>query len=243
MQIRKHIPNSITALNLLCGSVGTVLALQGNPRAAFIFMILGGIADFCDGFAARLLKAGSPIGKELDSLADQVTFGLLPSVLLFGLISDKGQWWCWTPLLIAVFSGLRLAKFNLDERQTSSFLGLPTPACALVCGGAACFVASTGAESGQFAQSIAGFLGNPATVCCASILLSLLLVSEIPMFSMKIHKGDSIGCPRICFAICAAAGLAATAILGFNWSFAITFAFTAYIIINIADALWQRKRH
>jgi len=229
--IKKHIPNAITSLNLFFGASGILAVIEGQPQLAFILMLFGAIADFFDGFAARVLGAYSPMGKELDSQADQVTFGVLPAIMLYDMIADCG-WMRFVPLLIAVFSGLRLAKFNIDERQTTSFIGLPTPANALLCGSTAYFVAMC-PES-----PIAVAISNPWTVCIASVVLSLLLISEIPMFSLKFHKGDKIGGQRICLAVCAAAGVIAAIIMKLDWSITITATFIAYIFIN---TVWQRR--
>ena len=136
MNIVRHIPNTITSMNLLCGVLGVISAFQGSLDTAFYLMLAGALCDFCDGLAARLLNAYSPMGKELDSLADLITFGLLPSVMLYSCmdIYHPGEWYCYFPLIIVVFSALRLAKFNIDERQSDNFLGLATPACAMICG-------------------------------------------------------------------------------------------------------------
>src|ERR1035437_3641113 len=131
--MKKHIPNFITCLNLFSGCVGVYLAFQGNFQGAFIAIIVSAVFDFFDGFAARLLKAYSPMGKELDSLADMVSFGLAPGAIVFSLLSETGinEWLPYLAFIIPVFSGLRLAKFNIDASQTTSFIGLPVPANAI----------------------------------------------------------------------------------------------------------------
>ena len=136
MRIVKHIPNTITSTNLLCGVLGVICTLKGSLDTAFILMLAAAVCDFCDGLAARLLKAYSELGKQLDSLADMVSFGVLPSLMMYSLMvqAQGDSWICYVPLLIAVFSALRLAKFNIDERQSDSFIGLATPACAIICG-------------------------------------------------------------------------------------------------------------
>ena len=142
--IKKYIPNALTCCNLLSGCVATSFAYNGDIKAAFLFIILGAVFDFFDGMAARLLHVSSPIGKELDSLADNITFGVAPSMMVY---FELGQLNCpvfleplktflpYIAFLIAAFSALRLAKFNIDERQSKSFIGLPTPANALFWGG------------------------------------------------------------------------------------------------------------
>ena len=123
-------------MNLLCGLVAVVFVFAGDSGTAFALMLAAAIFDLCDGLAARALGAFSPIGGELDSLSDMVSFGVLPSLMLHRLMRDSGapSALCFIPLVLAVFSALRLAKFNVDERQHESFLGLATPACAIFCG-------------------------------------------------------------------------------------------------------------
>lgn len=262
MNIRKHIPNAITSFNLLCGMLGIALTLCGNVVPAFAFMLLGAVADFFDGFAARLLGAYSPMGKELDSQADQVTFGVLPSLMLIRVMLDfsvkhpevfpDNIWLKWaialSPALIAVFSGLRLAKFNIDERQTTSFLGLPTPACAIVCGAYAAFLAHDMATScgeaccnGACGAVCPGCLAVVILVPLCTICLCALLVSEIPMFSMKLHKGDKAGWQRISFFIVAALSIVTVIVLKAHWTLAFFGTFAAYILINLISAIFSKK--
>lgn len=151
---------------------------------AFIFILLAAVFDFFDGMAARLLHAYSPMGKELDSLADEVSFGVAPSLIVFSLFKELhypdaiGSWSAWLPytaFIIAVFSALRLAKFNIDERQTSSFIGMPTPANAIFWASLA-----TGYHT-WLTDNLFNVLWLFALVC----IMSLLLVAELPMFSLK----------------------------------------------------------
>ncbi len=150
----KHIPNSITSCNLICGCISIHYAMSGALTMALLFIVLGAVFDFFDGFAARLLGVASPIGKELDSLADVVTFGVAPAAMVFTLLSQHsrcsangscplGMILPYTAFLIAAFSALRLAKFNLDTRQSHSFIGLPTPANALFWGSLAVWLSQT----------------------------------------------------------------------------------------------------
>ena len=132
---KRIIPNTITSCNLLCGSIAVFLATQGAFVWAFVFILAGAFFDFFDGLSARLLKAPSPIGVELDSLADDITFGLAPAMMLFCWLKPILGWWAGIALLMAAFSALRLAKFNVDERQHDSFIGLATPANAIFWGG------------------------------------------------------------------------------------------------------------
>jgi CDP-diacylglycerol--serine O-phosphatidyltransferase len=161
-----------------------VFGLIGDYRMALLFIVLGATFDFFDGMTARLLHVSGPLGKELDSLADDITFGFAPSTIVFSLMwmVDYPGWleplWDYIPytaFLISVFSALRLGKFNIDPRQSSSFIGLPTPANAL-------FWASLAAGSQDFLISD-NF--NVLMLLSMVIIMSLLLVSEIPMFSLK----------------------------------------------------------
>ncbi len=188
MSIKKHIPNTITCLNLVSGCIASVMALQGNLLWAAIWIIIAAVFDFFDGFAARLLKAYSPIGKELDSLADMVSFGVAPGMIVFYLLSQTasslplGSLNPFIPYLafvIPAFSGLRLANFNVDERQTTSFIGLNVPSHAL-------FWSSLGYSVQPIISQ------HPQIFTLVTVLVaigtSLLLISEIPMFSLKIKS-------------------------------------------------------
>ena len=197
--IRKHIPNFITCLNIISGSIAVVLAVKGSLTIAVVFIFAAAIFDFFDGMAAHLLKAYSPIGKDLDSLADMISFGLAPGMLmmvmmeysLFGMnvraenFSTLSLWeiTCLSSaLLIPVFSALRLAKFNIDTRQTTSFIGLPTPANAI-------FIAALAliTEHRKFAV-IDDIVLLPWVLLIITIAMSLLLVSELPLFSLKFRN-------------------------------------------------------
>lgn len=242
MNIVKHIPNTITSMNLLCGVLGVICTFKGNYDTAFILMLAAAACDFFDGLSARLLKAYSDMGKELDSLADMVSFGVLPALMMNRMMTDiHGESFiCYIPLLIAVFSALRLAKFNIDERQTDNFIGLATPACAMICGSFAYYAAS---DPGSMLYSWAG---NIFFIPAVSVVLSLLLVSEIPMFSMKFKKSAEqdkiVNRLRICF-ICVTAAIAVlTMLLGLNWSFIILLAFVSYIMINIISSIFLRRK-
>lgn len=238
MSIRKHIPNTITSLNLACGTLGVVSAASGHIDQAFVLMLAGAVFDFFDGLSARVLGAYSPMGKELDSLADEITFGMLPAFMLYQVM--PAGVWAWFPLLITVFSGLRLAKFNIDERQTTSFLGLPTPGCAMVCGSFAAYIAKC-----PDSKVTALVEQQPWVIAILSVVLCYLLVCEIPMFSMKLHKGEGMSramrC-RISFAIVAVIGLLVVIVGHQYWSLAIFFAFTGYILINLAVAPFTKKQ-
>ena len=233
MSLRKVIPDTITSMNLLCGVVGVIFAFKDRPDIAFLIMLAAAVFDFCDGLAARALDAYSDVGKELDSLCDVVSFGVLPALMLHRtMVSLRGEsFWCYVPLVLAVFSALRLAKFNVDERQHSGFIGLPTPAAAMI-SGALC----------SFACAQPGSL--PARFCAAAwglpllaVLLSALLVCEVPMFSLKFGKGietDSrMRIKRVCALGIAVLAAVLTAAFGQHWTLAVLAAFVGYILVNI----------
>ncbi len=136
MKIQKNIPNFFTALNLLSGCFGIVAIMENNPRMATLLIIAGAVFDFFDGFFAMQLKAGSSFGKEFDSLADMVTFGLLPSFLMYFLFKENSTgYYAYLAFIIALASGLRLARFNISDDQKENFIGLPTPANAFLLAG------------------------------------------------------------------------------------------------------------
>ena len=133
MKVLRHLPNALTCGNLLCGCVGIIFTLQDGAAVSAWFVWAACVFDFLDGFAARALKVNSPIGKELDSLADMVSFGALPAIVMFQMIDtiSSNNFFPYTAFSLAIFSALRLAKFNVDDKQKDSFIGLPVPANAL----------------------------------------------------------------------------------------------------------------
>lgn len=184
MNIKKHIPNTITCCNLLSGCVAAVYAFMGVYPLAFTFIIAGAVFDFFDGLSARALKVSSPIGKELDSLADVITFGFAPAAMTFSWLRECADTHLdmlvafampFAAFLLVAFSALRLAKFNVDDRQTSSFIGLPTPANALFWGALV-----IGSHDTIVANPYGWIL-----IMALVLLFSWLLVAEIPMFSLK----------------------------------------------------------
>lgn len=234
MKIIKHIPNTITSMNLLCGVLGVIFTFQGALDLAFYLMILAAVFDFLDGFAARMLNAYSPMGKELDSLADLISFGLLPALMIHRRLVEGGMtgFWIYVPVIICIFSALRLAKFNVDDRQSENFLGLPTPACAMWCG-SLIYAADRGV------MTVAGLLSERYIMIIAPVVLAILLVSEIPMFSMKFNKGSEYNRLRLCFIGVIAASAVAILVLKINWSYIVLLTFTAYIILNLLRALFS----
>jgi len=228
MSLKKHIPNTITSMNALSGTIGVVFALQGHPEYGFICMLAAAVFDFCDGLAARLLGAYSPMGKELDSLADMVSFGVLPSVMLIGTMQLKGvdSWTEVVPVFLAVMSALRLAKFNVDERQSTDFIGVATPTAAMICGSLCYFSLHS-----KLLDSLVGSLWFLPAV---AVVLGLLLVSEIPMFGMKVAKGHRLlDAKRIVFLCAIVLIIACTAAFRLNWSLAVLGVFVFYILENL----------
>lgn len=234
MGITRHIPNTITSMNLLSGCYATIFAINGDFKTSFLCIIAGAVFDFCDGLAARALKAYSPMGKELDSLADMVTFGVAPAMILYRFQAESG-FLIYLPLLIAAFSGLRLAKFNIDTRQSENFIGLATPSCALICG-SLIYAAETYPELSGFLTAYAYIVPMLALVLC------YLLICEIPMFSFKFKnltwKDNSARFSFLGLVAALAIGVLAA---GLNWSLLVLGIFTAYIIVNIASAIFSRK--
>ena len=242
--MKKHIPNFLTSMNVLSGCIACVMAFNGNYLWVVIWVIIAAIFDFFDGFSARILKAYSPIGKELDSLADMVSFGLAPALVVFRLLSDNNSLGSpfyvsdteiyylkelipYISFLLVIFSALRLAKFNIDERQTTSFIGLPTPANALfwisLCYGIS--------AKDEFTQLCSFY-----PIIILVITFSLLLTSEIPMFSLKIKnlkfKGNELRYLLVLFM-----GIAI-----FYWGIlGISAGIVFYIILSVITAKFAKK--
>ena len=187
MNITKHIPNTMTCIHLTCGCLGIINVFDGDLITASIFMGIAGVFDFFDGFIARLLHVSSPMGKELDSLCDMVTFGALPAFIMLHLLESSCIGHCSTglfgfhkpyiALIIAIFSALRLAKFNIDTRQSDSFIGVPTPANALV-------IASIPLIS-KFQPEYATYMLNYNVLLVYTVVMSYLLVAELPLMAFK----------------------------------------------------------
>jgi len=202
MNIKKNIPNTITCGNLLCGCLAIVCAFNGNLVWSAYLVGIASVFDFFDGFTARLLNVHSEIGKQLDSLADLVTFGLVPGVIMFLLLSDAAAidyadklnntsikaivefpyWLSFCAFLITIFSAIRLAKFNIDIRQTDSFIGVPTPANAiLIC--SLPLIKFFQPHIGNF--NLIPIIENFWILLGLTILMSYLLVAELPLFALK----------------------------------------------------------
>ena len=191
--IKKHIPNTITCGNLIAGCIAVWFAFQADFHFALLFIVIGAVFDFFDGLSARLLHVSSPIGKELDSLADCITFGFAPSAIVFSFLNSFHihlPFVSFLAFIMAAFSALRLAKFNLDERQALGFIGLPTPANAL-------FWGALIVGSGEWMKAVP-FIGSnlPLFILAGVFISCYLLISKIPMFALKFKtwgwKGNEV---------------------------------------------------
>ena len=233
--IIKEIPNALTSCNLLSGCVAVVCALNGDQWGALLFIVVGAVFDFFDGFSARLLHVSSPIGKELDSLADDVTFGVAPSAMVFtwlrgcpylAAMGEVGRIVPWMAFFLAAFSALRLAKFNIDERQSTTFIGLPTPANAL-------FWSALVVGSPHLLWQSPWMV---VVVVALIILCCWLLVAEIPMFSLKFkHWGWRGNATRYVFLLSAIVLIALFRISG------LAVAIAWYVALAIATGLRSKR--
>jgi CDP-diacylglycerol--serine O-phosphatidyltransferase len=232
MPIKKHIPNAITSLNLLSGCIGILLAFHNEVAWAAVMIGFASLFDFLDGLAARILHVKSEIGKELDSLADVVSFGVLPGALVYVMLSILTTNY-FVPLfgfIIPVFSALRLAKFNLDIRQTESFLGLPVPANAIFWAGVTLLDYTITNRSANIMMKRA--FEQPFVIIIFTVMLSLLLVSELPMFSLKFKNLNWVG-NEIRFGFLGSA-VVLTALLGIG---ALPVVILLYVLISIIAKL------
>ena len=205
--MKRHLPNTLTCINLLCGCLALTFIFQGQLVTSAYLVGIAAVADFFDGLLARALRVSSPIGKDLDSLADMVSFGVVPGAILFQLlgmaINPLGSsavggaalagtqvlhpsWLAYFGFLVSIFSALRLAKFNNDTRQTTSFIGLPTPACTLVVASLPLILAND-----QF--GVKDLILNPWLLTGLAVLLSGLLVAELPLFALKFKNLKWVG--------------------------------------------------
>lgn len=225
--MKKHIPNTITCCNLISGCTAIVFALYGDPTMALLWIIMGAVFDFFDGMSARLLGVSSPIGKELDSLADVVTFGVAPSAIIFSYLSGFHQHIPFLPFVafvMAAFSALRLAKFNLDERQTTSFIGLPTPANALFWGSLIVSLGDKWTDSSYVMWAIIAMI----------FVSSYLLIAELPLFALKFKnwglKGNEV---KYIFVISSALMIICPLLMGWG-VIGIAAVIAWYVILSVA---------
>ncbi len=253
MNIKKNIPNTITCGNLFCGCLAIVYAFDGNLVWSAYLVGIAAVLDFLDGFTARLLNVHSEIGKQLDSLADMVTFGLVPGVVMFLMISNAaaadgnaelnktsyhfiaGFPGClaFFAFLITIFSALRLAKFNIDTRQTSSFIGVPTPASALlIC--SLPLIKFFQPTIGNY--NILPIIGNIWFLLGLTIIISFLMVAELPLFAMK-FKNFGWADNKIRFTFIA---ITLLTILLFQF-IAIPFIIFLYIILSVINNIFTQN--
>ncbi len=195
--MKKHIPNALTCGNLFCGCIGIVAAFDNELILAAYLTGIAAVLDFFDGFVARWLKAYSPIGKELDSLADCVTFGVLPGAIIFRLLRQSlGDGYGLIEFsiipnlafIISIFSALRLAKFNVDTRQSESFIGVPTPANAILISSIPLILQQT--------PELREVIVQPVVLLSLTLVMSFLLVAELPLFALK-FQNYSFGANKI----------------------------------------------
>lgn len=225
--ITRHIPNLLTLSNLFCGCVGILFAREFPPYAAAYFVWAACIFDFLDGFAARALNTTSAIGKELDSLADMVSFGVLPGIAMFTWIESTapGGYLPYCAFLIPAFSALRLAKFNIDENQKDTFIGLPTPANALFITGLV------------FLSPPLDFITASQTgLVITTILFSMLLVVPVNLFALK-FKNYSWTDNKLRFTFIALAVL----LLGWKQAEGVSLIILLYILLSLAQGAFSRK--
>lgn len=226
--MKRHIPNFLTCCNLLCGCFGIVFILEGRDIPAAYFVWAACVFDFFDGFAARMLKVSSPIGKELDSLADMVSFGVLPSLVMYKLLQDvsSNEYLPYLAFMIAVFSGLRLAIFNVDETQRDSFKGLPTPANSIFISALPLVIVNSGE-----------WLKNEIILSAITVVFSLLLVSRINLFALK-FKNFSWGDNQLRFIFL---GIAAVLLI-FLKVIALPIVIILYVLISLINDTVSKPR-
>lgn len=244
MRLIKHIPNFLTSLNLFTGTLAVVFAFEGQFHWAALLVGIAALFDFLDGMTARLLKAWSAMGKELDSLADLVSFGLAPAVILFRLMQQSNglplvainsiNVLPFTAFIITVFSALRLAKFNIDTRQSDSFLGLPTPANAI-------FIVSIPLAlhygEGFFYPLFAALTQSFGALAIMVAILSFLMIAEIPLFSLKFKSFRfAENKTRFVFLL-----ISLAMIIMFHW-YAIALTIILYLLLSVADNLARGRR-
>ena len=252
--MKKHIPNLLTLGNLFSGTIATILAVQGDFVTAGLFVVIGIFLDFFDGFAARLLNVSGELGKQLDSLADMVTSGVVPGIIMFNLLYqnsfknldtqfiDEGvrpvivsndyisSWVSYIGLLLTLGAGYRLAKFNIDTRQSESFIGLPTPAMSL-------FVISLPLIQ-EYATNVwvQSLISNNYFLIAVTLVLTYLMNAEIPLFSLK-FKEYSLKNNFVKYFFLATS-LALLIILNF---ISVPIIIIVYVLLSVAQELYNRK--
>jgi CDP-diacylglycerol--serine O-phosphatidyltransferase len=191
MTFKKYLPNLLTLGNLFCGTVATIFAVEGDFILVALFVVIGIFFDFLDGFVARILNVTGELGKQLDSLADMVTSGLVPGIVMFNLLANNqnilelnsiSSFFPYFGFILTLGACYRLAKFNIDSRQLNSFIGLPTPAMSL-------FVISLPLiQQSSKIEFIQNLITNNYILCVVALLLTYLMISELPLFSLKFKE-------------------------------------------------------
>lgn len=246
--MKKHIPNALTCLNLLCGCLALTFIFNGDLVTGAYLVGAAAVADFFDGLLARALRVSSPIGKDLDSLADMVSFGVVPGAVMYQLLAlprllpgqtvatsylhvpSTGEFLLpFAGFLLTIFSALRLAKFNNDTRQTTSFIGLPTPACTLV-------VASLPLILANDTLGVAGFILKPWVLIGLTLLLSGLLVAELPLFALKFKNLRWVGNRRRFIFMALALGL-----VGWLRAAGVPLAVLVYVLLSVPGRVRSRE--
>ncbi|MGI4870550.1 MAG: CDP-alcohol phosphatidyltransferase family protein [Janthinobacterium lividum] len=252
--MKRHLPNALTCLNLLCGCLALTCILGSGTRLKYLelgayLVAVAAVADFFDGFVARALRVSSPIGKDLDSLADMVSFGVVPGAMVFALLISSSthyafgaEWFSSFPFPdevkmlvpfagfgITIFSALRLAKFNNDTRQTNSFIGLPTPACTLV-------VASLPVILAHDDFKLGSIILNPWVLLGLTVLLSGLLVAELPLFALKFKNLQWRGNRRRFIFVALALGL-----VGWLHAAGVPLAVLLYVLLSVPGRVRSRE--
>ncbi|MEP1034584.1 CDP-diacylglycerol--serine O-phosphatidyltransferase [Ekhidna sp.] len=218
--MKRQIPNLLTCLNLAIGCAGIYYTLTNKEPSAFYFVIIAGLLDFTDGFAARILKVQSDMGKQLDSLSDLVSFGLLPSFFMLQWLLQSGSEFYWVAIIIAIFSAIRLAKFNIDETQSDSFKGLPTPANAIM----------------LTSLTFVSFELYEYTLISICIFSAILLVSPIRLIALKFSSSGWKGNEERWILLMGILILATV----FQWTF-IPFLIPFYIVVSVFSFLIRKK--
>lgn len=249
MNIKKHIPNAITCGNLFCGCLAIVAAFKGNLVMTAYLVGIAAVLDFFDGFVARLLKVGGEMGKQLDSLADMVTFGVVPGVIMFQLLNpninisihdtsfvfERHPYIHYLGFLITIFSAIRLAKFNIDTRQSDSFIGVPTPANSILICSLPLIM--------NFQPMVLGINGilllyNTYVLIGLTLLMSYLLVAELPLFALKFKNfGWSDNKIRYSFLI-----ISVILLILFQF-IAIPFIIFLYIVLSVISNLMNKNQN
>ncbi len=235
ISIKRQIPNLFTLGNLSCGAMAILSIFQDELRVAVLWVLAAAVLDFFDGFLARLLKVSGELGKQLDSLADMVTFGVAPGFMLYALAKNVGQMEGYVQyafLLLPVFSAYRLGKFNIDTRQSTSFIGVPTPITGIMCMSWAYIN-----ESENTAWASEMIFGQPWVYVLFCIVVSFLLISNLRLPSLKLKKGP-VGTYTKHLVLL---GIGFVSLAFFGW-LCVPIFYTAYVLSSVTN-IFKRAGH